>query len=137
LDAELWIAGRRNTSMRIGNTPNIKLLGQVNNVRDLYKKADVFILPSLFESSAKVLYEAAASGLPIITTWNSGPFFKDRICGMIIPTKDYKAIKYAVQHFIEHPMHTRDWGKTAHMIVKDYTWENYGNKINDFYEYLK
>ena len=37
---------------------------------ELYRTADVFVFPSLFEGFGKVVLEALASGLPVITTLN-------------------------------------------------------------------
>jgi alpha-maltose-1-phosphate synthase len=39
---------------------------------DLYRQADVFVFPSYFEGRALVVGEAMASGLPVITTRESG-----------------------------------------------------------------
>tara|TARA_X000000950_G_C13889798_1_gene650374 strand:+ start:1186 stop:2295 length:1110 start_codon:yes stop_codon:yes gene_type:complete len=51
----------------------INFCGEVNDVSKYYKNSDIFILPSMYgEGIPRVLIEAAASGLPIITTNISG-----------------------------------------------------------------
>ena len=51
----------------------INFCGEVNDVSKYYKNSDIFVLPSMYgEGIPRVLIEAAASGLPIITTNISG-----------------------------------------------------------------
>lgn len=52
------------------NMHHVKMLGSksANLLTDIYIEHDIFILPSLNEGFPKVIYEAAARGLPIITT---------------------------------------------------------------------
>ncbi|WP_341524654.1 glycosyltransferase family 4 protein [Nostoc sp. UHCC 0302] len=71
-----------------------EFLGRVSrsHIKDLYTWADVFVLPSICEGSAMVTYEAMSSGLPIITTPNSGSIVRDEIDGFIIPVRDIEAI---------------------------------------------
>ncbi|HZQ25962.1 MAG TPA: glycosyltransferase family 4 protein [Terriglobales bacterium] len=47
---------------------NVRLLGTLNRneLRDEYRRADVFLFPSRWEGSPKVIMEAAACGLPVI-----------------------------------------------------------------------
>lgn len=54
-------------------------------VKEEFRKADIFILPSLFEGSAEVTYEALATGLPVITTAATGSVVRDGVEGFIIP----------------------------------------------------
>ena len=57
-----------------------------------YQWADVFLLPSLCEGSATVVYEALAQGLPVICTPHTGSVVRDGIDGFIVPIRDVSAI---------------------------------------------
>lgn len=50
----------------------VKQLGLKKNVLSLYKTADVFILPSIYEGMPMTLIEAMATGMPIISTYVGG-----------------------------------------------------------------
>jgi len=54
---------------------NVALLGgqTMDALRQLYREADVFLFPSRWEGSPKVILEAAASGLPVIARKNYRP----------------------------------------------------------------
>jgi glycosyltransferase involved in cell wall biosynthesis len=54
---------------------NVRLLGPLNadQVRDEYCRADIFLFPSSWEGSPKVILEAAACGLPVIVRNNYSP----------------------------------------------------------------
>lgn len=63
-----------------------------SQITDIYTWADVFVLPSICEGSAMVTYESLSSGLPIITTYNSGSVVRDGNDGFIVPLKDIEEI---------------------------------------------
>lgn len=74
--------------------------------KDIHKvlaKASIIVLPSYREGFPKVVMEASASGVPVITT--NVPGCKDSIVngetGMLVPPKDYQAIKDAISSFLE------------------------------------
>jgi glycosyltransferase involved in cell wall biosynthesis len=54
---------------------NVRLLGLLNaeQLRSEYRNSDVFLFPSLWEGSPKVVLEAAACGLPVIVRNNYSP----------------------------------------------------------------
>jgi glycosyltransferase involved in cell wall biosynthesis len=54
---------------------NVALLGQLSSrqLREEYRRADVFLFPSEWEGSPKVLLEAAACGLPVLARDNYSP----------------------------------------------------------------
>jgi glycosyltransferase involved in cell wall biosynthesis len=62
-----------------------------------YAWADVFLLPSLCEGSATVVYEALTAGLPVVTTANSGSVVRDGLEGFIVPIRSSEAIVSAIQ----------------------------------------
>lgn len=54
----------RANSMKLNN--NIKFLGKVKNVQELFQAFDIFVLPSFYEGFPVTAIEAQASGLPCI-----------------------------------------------------------------------
>ncbi len=139
-DAELILCGRINLTMKktvdkFKKRKNIKFTGFTDPI-PYYKSANVFILPSLFESSAKVLYEAMAAGLPIITTFNSGPVFKDGEAGFIIPIRDAKAIADKILYLKNNPSIARKTGNNGRNLVRKFTWDIYGKKLIELYKKL-
>ena len=50
------------------NLPNVTMRGSLSRiaVREEYRRADIFLFPSRWEGSPRVLLEAAASGLPVV-----------------------------------------------------------------------
>jgi len=73
---------------------HVELVGAVprSRVKEHYRWADVFLLPSICEGSATVTYEALANGLPIICTSNAGSIVRDGKEGFLIPIRDSEAI---------------------------------------------
>jgi glycosyltransferase involved in cell wall biosynthesis len=58
-----------------GNLTNCELVGGLNHsdLLQQYRKADIFLFPSRWEGSPKVILEAAACGLPVIARGDYGP----------------------------------------------------------------
>ena len=87
-DAELVLAGSAHAeiqpALRKYAGPSVKVLGFVPKVEEVYRSATVHIFPSSCEGSAKATYEAAACGLPQITTRESGDVVLDGVNGLII-----------------------------------------------------
>ena len=73
---------------------NVQIVGQVprTQIFEHYRWADVFCLPSLFEGSALVTYEALAAGLPVICTENTGSVTRDGLDGFIVPIRNSQAL---------------------------------------------
>lgn len=107
----------------------IRLKGFDPNLKELYRKSDVFVFPSLEEGSALVNYEAMASGLPVITTFNSGSIIRNGKDGFIVPVRDVKTLKEKIKYFYENPKKCIKMGKNAKEHVKRYTWNNYGERL--------
>ncbi|MCP3986650.1 MAG: glycosyltransferase family 4 protein [bacterium] len=73
----LWIAGREQAPARalaaqLGVADRVRLLGRDHDPADLYAAADAFILPTRYDAFANVCLEAAASGLPVLTSGANG-----------------------------------------------------------------
>jgi glycosyltransferase involved in cell wall biosynthesis len=83
----------------------VEFLGHIpkSDVKELLNWADIFILPSLAEGSSISIYEALASGIPVITTKNSGSIVEDDKTGFIVPVRDSDSIKDAIIKYYESP----------------------------------
>ena len=84
---------------------HVDLLGRVprSKVRRYYDWADVFLLPSICEGSATVIYEALAQALPVICTPNTGSIIRDGEEGFIIPIRDSTAIRERLIQLEDNP----------------------------------
>lgn len=102
-EAEFTLVGPIDIPFEVLNefSPNVNVVGAVDRekVAEYYKNADVFLMPSLCEGSATVIYEALAYSLPVITTKNSGSLIINNEDGFIIPIRNSKAIENAILKF--------------------------------------
>ena len=72
----------------------VELPGKVprSDIHRHYEWADVFVLPSICEGSATVVYEALAHALPVICTPNTGSIVRDGEGGFIVPIREAEPI---------------------------------------------
>lgn len=95
-----------------------------------YQSADIFVYPSLHEGSALAIYEALASGLPVITTHNSGSVVRDGVEGFIVPVRNVGALKEKMLLlYLDKELRQRMGGQ-ARMRAEEYTWESYQRRLS-------
>lgn len=98
------------------------------------QKADMFVLPTLEDSFALVLFEAMASALPVVTTTNAGAseLIEDGQDGLIIPPGDAAALADAIHRLVEQPKLRAQLGDAARAKVQNaHSWEVYGQSVLD------
>ncbi|MBK1670944.1 hypothetical protein CKO28_23305 [Rhodovibrio sodomensis] len=66
-------------------------------------RADVLVLPSLFEGSAVVAYEAQAAGLALIQSAHTGLVVRPGVTGLLLPEVSAAAIRDAVRQLADDP----------------------------------
>ena len=95
----------RQTFDGAGCLDNVWLPGDCNNVPDLMRNMDVFVLPSLGEGISNTILEAMASGLPVIATNVGGnpELVIDGKTGMLIPAGNSKALTDAIGMYLQTP----------------------------------
>ena len=86
-----------------GYTERAQILGPVprSEMPELFRWADVLVLPSIVEGSATVTYEALMSGIPVITTANSGSIVQDGESGRIVAVRSSSALADAIAEYAE------------------------------------
>jgi UDP-glucose:(heptosyl)LPS alpha-1,3-glucosyltransferase len=77
-DAELWVCGRdrgdswRALAERLGVAGRTRFLGPRSDLERVYAAADALLLPTRYDAFANVCLEAAAAGLPVVTSGANG-----------------------------------------------------------------
>lgn len=105
---------------------DIRYLGFVEDVPDLLRAADVLALPTQREGFPNVVLEAAASGLPVVTTDATGAVDSvvDNATGFVVGKADGKAFGAALVRLINSPSLRTSQGMSARRRVeRDYARE--------------
>ena len=133
-DAELWLVGavHEEAKPHLQNfwRDNIKVVGFVPDPENYLNQGTVYVFPSQWEGSAKVVYEAAACGLPEITTREAGDVIRDGIEGIIVQPGDVDAIAAALEKFYHDPNLVEQMGQAARRrVVEQFTWDHYRARL--------
>jgi glycosyltransferase involved in cell wall biosynthesis len=80
-------------------------LGHVTDMPALLSQVDMAVLPSYREGAPRSLIEAAAAGLPIITTDVPGcrEVVQHKVNGLLVPVREVKPLVQAIRFLHEHP----------------------------------
>lgn len=96
-----------------------------NSVKALYRKCDVFLLPTRYEIFGMVLLEAMYFGIPTITTLNGGSsvLIKDGQNGYICEEDDTKKWVESINKVIDNKQIRKDIKEKSMKFIKEnYTW---------------
>jgi glycosyltransferase involved in cell wall biosynthesis len=138
-NAELWLVGSVHDEARPHLKrfwhENIKTFGFVCDPESCLSQSTVHVFPSQWEGSAKVVYEAAACGLPQITTREAGDVIRDGVEGIIVQPGDVDAIAGALEHLYLHPEIVERMSQAARRrVVENFTWDHFRARLLDAYE---
>ena len=126
---QLWVVGRgdRDAYAAVarpgGVEASLRFLGPRDDVERLYQAADVFVLPSLYETFSLVAYEAAASGLPVVGTRVSGVDELAEHGGGILVDRTPESVGDALVRLASDGQLRHRLGDAGRRIARDYTWE--------------
>lgn len=97
------------------NEKRIKLMGFVENMKEIYARTNIVILPSWREGLSKTLIEASSMERPIISTNVPGcrDIIEHGVNGILVPKKDIEALALAIKFMIENPLLARTFGKRS------------------------
>jgi len=103
---------------------NVDFLGFVEKelLPGHFRKCDVFVAPSLYESFGLVYIEAMAYGKPVIGCGVGGvpEVVKDGITGLLVPPEDYQRLAEAILRLLKEPALRRELGEKAKQYVQDH-----------------
>jgi len=137
-NAELWLVGfvhdEAKPFLKKFWRDNIRVVGFVRDPENYLNQGTIHVFPSQWEGSAKVTYEAAACGLPQITTREAGDVVRNGIEGIIVKPGDVNAIATALEHWYRHPEIVKEMGTAARRrVVENFTWDHFRMRLLDAY----
>ena len=112
---------------------DVDLLGPVARGRifDLYRWADVVVLPSVSDTFGLVVLEAMAAGLPVIASENScGPdVIRDGVDGFVVPIRDADAIAARLDVLAGDPGRLKEMGRQARRRARFFAGPAYADRL--------
>jgi glycosyltransferase involved in cell wall biosynthesis len=138
-NAELWLVGSVHAEakphLKKYWRDNIKVVGFVRDVEKYLSQGTIHVFPSQCEGSAKVTYEAAACGLPQITTRESGDVVTDGVEGLIVRPGNVDELMEAILYLYRHPEIVERMGRAARArVVENFTWDHFRARLLGAYE---
>lgn len=110
---------------------------------DLYRAADVFVLPAVHDDKGNVdglpnvILEAMATGLPVVASGISGiPLaVEPEQTGLLVPEKDRPALLEALDRLLGDAEARREWGRAARRRAEaELTWDAVAARYRAGYE---
>ena len=142
-DARLLVAGRgeregelRSLVGRLGLADAVEFLGFVadEDLPDLYARAMVFAMPSLYEGFGIVMLEAMASHLPVVAfrTGATPEVIEEAVTGFLA---DPRTLGDRLTSVLEDPTWAAEMGRRARERVEaEYTWKRVAERRMEVYE---
>jgi glycosyltransferase involved in cell wall biosynthesis len=130
-DAELVLIGTVHEELKpdldaVAGDASIRLVGFTKSVEDELRTASVFVFPSECEGFAKATLEAAACGLPLIATKESGDAVVDGETGWVIPANDPGALAATIERAWKNRDALAEMGRQGRARIEQFfTWDHY------------
>lgn len=97
------------------------LPGERNNVPEILRELDCFVLPSLAEGVSNTILEAMASGLPIIATNVGGnsELIESGCNGQLVPVSDFETMAQSIVGYARNRDQARSAGRAGRAAVEN------------------
>jgi glycosyltransferase involved in cell wall biosynthesis len=129
--AELAIVGRGTNDghIRAAFQTEANWLGEISTsqLSELYRRSDLFCMPSLAEGFGLVYLEALAAGLPVIATPNTGAadIIQNGREGFIVPIRDIEALAEKLEWAYENPSALAEMKVAARRLAEEFSWSRF------------
>jgi glycosyltransferase involved in cell wall biosynthesis len=129
---EFWIVGPLQIPKEAPTAADarIRWIGPVGRGRagEYYRRADVFILPTLSDGFGLTQLEALARKLPLIVSRNCGTVVRDGVDGILLPEPTSEAIVDALLRCLHYPDQLAAFSHNA-MVRDEFTLESLGGSL--------
>lgn len=104
--------------------------------KEIYQKADIFVLPSLNEGMSNTMLEALASGLPLIATPTGGSeeLIKEGVNGYIVPMKNSQILAEKIITVLQNDNLRIRLGENSRQKAESLSWEKVAESYKKLYQ---
>lgn len=129
-------SGTRSEMRKFKNAKNTMLPGFQKDVVPYYQAMDIFVMPSLTETTSLATLEAMACGVPVITT--KVGFLKEYVIrdynGLLFPRGNVYTLILQLRKLLRRKKLRQQMGKNARVIALGFSWDKTAKKIKDILE---
>jgi glycosyltransferase involved in cell wall biosynthesis len=105
----------------------------LEQVAAAFATADLFVFPTFAEGSSRSGMEAAAAGLPIITTENCGLPLEHGKSVIYVPVNDAESLAEAITQVAADENLRQSIGRAAmKTVTENYSWLQYGRRVSGY-----
>lgn len=125
----------RKEASRMGVSERVWFLGWRDDIPEILRILDIFVLPSLNEGMGRVLVEAMAAGRPVVASNVGG--IPDLVIegenGILVPAADSKALAHGIGFLISNPDKRREMGDKGKKMAIRFGTDSMVQKIDRLY----
>jgi len=134
---------RRAAEIPGGDRMHLPGLVERGTLPDLFRAADVFVLPAVHDAAGNVdglpnvILEAMATGLPVVASGISGipQAVEEGVTGHLVPEKTPEPLAEALLGLLADPERRRAYGEAARQkAVTELTWDAVAGRYREGYE---
>jgi len=142
VDIQLDIAGEGNLTAKlqrlaekIGAGERVNFIGRVptEQMPQLYRDNDIFVMSSAHEGMSNAMLEAMACGLPIVTTRCEGVQELIADNGIVVDQPLAESMASAIKKLADNPEIYQSMSTAAAKHAQQFTWSSVADKYLDYY----
>ena len=132
----LVLCGDAGWGMRIEREEGLEITGYVTRerLRDLYRRARVFVYPSHYEGFGLPPLEAMASGTPVITSNQSSLPEIVGDAAVLVDPYEPDAIYGAMRRVLTEPALAQSLSERGLARVKEFSWARSVRRVREIYD---
>jgi L-malate glycosyltransferase len=117
---------------------HILFLGREVSKHKILSAMDIGVLTSDSEGLSNAIIEYMAAGLPVVATNVGGnpDLVQEKETGFLVSPNEYREIGEAILTLAQNPEMRLKFGRDASRNISDYSWENTGGKMVEYYKGL-